>query len=142
MPEPLDLKTAISRQWTTPCRPTVLATNTSSLPVTETRPELAARPGRRVHFFNPAPVQTLVEMVGTVVTEQDVLDDLKALAVRLDKDPVIFGDQAGFIANTLLFGYLNHAVSFFEGRYASARTSTPRCGSAAVTRWAPWPCST
>ena len=93
------------------------------------------RPGHviGVHFFNPAPVQNLVEIVWTVVTEPTVLDDVKALVERLGKNPVVCGDKAGFIANTLLFGYLNHAVAMFEGRYASARTSTRPCASAAAT---------
>jgi 3-hydroxybutyryl-CoA dehydrogenase len=72
-----------------------------------------------VHFFNPAPVQNLVEIIRTVVTEEQVLHDVEALLGRLGKSPVICGDKAGFIANTLLFGYLNHAVSMYEGRYAS-----------------------
>ncbi|MBZ5736614.1 3-hydroxyacyl-CoA dehydrogenase family protein [Nocardioides mangrovi] len=99
---------------------TILATNTSSLSVTEIS-TANSRPGRviGVHFFNPAPVQQLVEVVRTVVTEQQVLDDVTALMTGLGKTPVVCGDKAGFIANTLLFGYLNHAVSMYEGRYAS-----------------------
>ncbi|MGY2702730.1 3-hydroxybutyryl-CoA dehydrogenase [Nocardioides sp. HB32] len=98
----------------------VLATNTSSLSVTEIS-TANSRPGRviGVHFFNPAPVQDLVEIVRTVVTEDQVLADTKALVEALGKNPVVCGDKAGFIANTLLFGYLNHAVSMYEGRYAS-----------------------
>ncbi|GAA1939108.1 3-hydroxyacyl-CoA dehydrogenase family protein [Nocardioides hwasunensis] len=98
----------------------VLATNTSSLSVTEISTANSS-PGRvvGVHFFNPAPVQDLVEIIRTVVTEPDVLADVHALLVSLGKNPVVCGDKAGFIANTLLFGYLNHAVSMYEGRYAS-----------------------
>jgi 3-hydroxybutyryl-CoA dehydrogenase len=98
----------------------ILATNTSSLSVTEIS-TANAHPGRVVgiHFFNPAPVQNLVEIVRTVVTEPTVLDDVKALVERLGKNPVVCGDKAGFIANTLLFGYLNHAVAMYEGRYAT-----------------------
>ena len=78
-------------------------------------------PGRviGIHFFNPAPVQNLVEIIRTVVTEESVLEDVQALVATLGKSPVICGDKAGFIANTLLFGYLNHAVSMYEGKYAS-----------------------
>jgi len=99
---------------------TVLATNTSSLSVTEIS-TATSHPGRvvGVHFFNPAPVQDLVEVVRTVVTEPEVLEDVSNLVRALGKSPVVCGDKAGFIANTLLFGYLNHAVSMFEGRYAS-----------------------
>lgn len=99
---------------------TVLATNTSSLSVTEIS-TANSRPGRvvGVHFFNPAPVQQLVEVVRTVVTEEQVLADVTALITGLGKTPVVCGDKAGFIANTLLFGYLNHAASMYEGRYAT-----------------------
>ena len=72
-----------------------------------------------MHFFNPAPVMKLVEVVRTVVTEPSVVDDVEALAERLGKVDVTIGDKAGFIANALLFGYLNHAVSMYENRYAS-----------------------
>jgi 3-hydroxybutyryl-CoA dehydrogenase len=98
----------------------VLATNTSSLSVTEIS-AATAHPGRVVglHFFNPAPVQDLVEVIRTVVTEPEVLERTAELARSLHKTPVVVGDKAGFIANALLFGYLNHAASMFESRYAS-----------------------
>ena len=119
--EHLDVKQDLFRRLDEVVRPeTILATNTSSLSVTEIS-TASSHPGRviGVHFFNPAPVQKLVEIVRTVVTEPDVLDDVAALAQRLDKTPVVCGDKAGFIANTLLFGYLNHAVAMYEARYAS-----------------------
>src|SRR6185437_9047094 len=65
------------------------------------------------------PVMKLVEVVQTVVTEPSVIEDVEALAERLGKVDVTIGDKAGFIANALLFGYLNHAVSMYENRYAS-----------------------
>ncbi|HEY6794832.1 MAG TPA: 3-hydroxybutyryl-CoA dehydrogenase [Kineosporiaceae bacterium] len=98
----------------------ILATNTSSLSVTDLA--VATDHPRRLvglHFFNPAPVQKLVEIVRTVISEQDVVDDVVALARAIGKEPVVVGDRAGFIANSLLFGYLNHAVSLYEHRYAS-----------------------
>ncbi|NGN92061.1 3-hydroxyacyl-CoA dehydrogenase family protein [Nocardioides sp. KC13] len=99
---------------------TILATNTSSLSVTEIS-TASKHPGRvvGVHFFNPAPVQKFVEIVRTVVTEPDVLEDAREVVGKLGKSPVVCGDRAGFIANALLFGYLNHAVSMFEGHYAT-----------------------
>lgn len=121
VPESLDLKAQVFAELDKVCRPEViLASNTSSLSVTE----LAVRTGRPgkvigLHFFNPAPVQKLVEIVRTVVTEQDVADDVAAFAATLDKVPVVIGDRAGFIANALLFGYLNHAATMYEQRYAS-----------------------
>ena len=98
----------------------ILATNTSSLPVTEIAVS-TTNPKRVVgmHFFNPAPVLQFVEVIRTVITADDVFEDVKALAERLEKKPVVVGDRAGFIANALLFGYLNHAVSMYESKYAS-----------------------
>ncbi|MGH3715155.1 MAG: 3-hydroxyacyl-CoA dehydrogenase family protein, partial [Micromonosporaceae bacterium] len=72
-----------------------------------------------MHFFNPAPIMKLVEIIRTVVTEDEVVDDIEALCTRLGKVDVTINDRAGFIANALLFGYLNHAVSMYESRYAS-----------------------
>jgi 3-hydroxybutyryl-CoA dehydrogenase len=121
VPEQLALKAGVLAALDKVCRPDViLASNTSSLSVTE----LSVRTGRPsrvvgMHFFNPAPVQRLVELVRTVVTEQSVMDDMQAFAATLDKVPVVIGDRAGFIANALLFGYLNHAARMYEQRYAS-----------------------
>ena len=119
--ESLETKKAIFAELEAVVSPdAILATNTSSLSVTEIS-TANAHPGRvvGVHFFNPAPVQNLVEIVRTVVTEPDVLADVQALMEKLGKNPVVCGDKAGFIANTLLFGYLNHAVSMFEAHYAT-----------------------
>jgi 3-hydroxybutyryl-CoA dehydrogenase len=119
--EHLDVKQKVFRQLDEIVRSdAVLATNTSSLSVTAI--SAATSEPRRVvgmHFFNPAPVQRFVEVVSTVVTEPDVVADVQGLAQRLGKTPVMIGDKAGFIANALLFGYLNHAVSMYENRYAS-----------------------
>ncbi|MGA9750059.1 MAG: 3-hydroxybutyryl-CoA dehydrogenase [Nocardioides sp.] len=119
--EQLPIKQELFRQLDAIVGPdAILATNTSSLSVTEIG-TATSRPGRvvGVHFFNPAPVQNLVEVIRTVVTEPDVLEEVAGLARSLGKTPVICGDKAGFIANALLFGYLNHACAMFEGRYAS-----------------------
>ncbi|MCK9824154.1 3-hydroxybutyryl-CoA dehydrogenase [Nocardioides cavernae] len=119
--ESLEVKKSIFRRLDDIVRPdAVLATNTSSLSVTEIS-TANAKPGRvvGVHFFNPAPVQNLVEIVRTVVTEPEVLARVQGLLRDLGKNPVVCGDKAGFIANTLLFGYLNHAVAMYEGKYAS-----------------------
>ena len=121
VPEDLDLKRELFGKLDAITPPhAILATNTSSLSVTDiavatTRPAQVAG----MHFFNPAPVQGFVEIVRTVVTADDVIDDLVSVAQRLGKEPVVVGDRAGFIANALLFGYLNHAVSMYEARYAS-----------------------
>ena len=121
VPEHLDLKREIFAKLDQIVKPdAILATNTSSLSVTEI--SVATGNPRRVvgmHFFNPAPVLKFVEVIRSVVTEDDVVEDVKALAERLGKMPVVIGDKAGFIANALLFGYLNHAVDMFESRYAT-----------------------
>lgn len=119
--EQLEVKLAIFQALDKVVEPdAVLATNTSSLSVTE----IAAatdHPERVVgmHFFNPAPVQRLVEVIGTVLTDSSVLSDVVGLARALDKTPVAVGDKAGFVANALLFGYLNRAVSMVETRHAT-----------------------
>ena len=121
VPEHLDLKQQIFADLDRICKPeAILATNTSSLSVTEIS-VATHRPNRVVgmHFFNPAPIMKLVEVVRTVVTEGEVVDDIEALCTRLGKVDVTINDRAGFIANALLFGYLNHAVSMYEGRYVS-----------------------
>ncbi|TYB35831.1 3-hydroxyacyl-CoA dehydrogenase family protein [Micromonospora sp. AP08] len=121
VPEQLDLKQRIFAELDRVCKPeAILATNTSSLSVTEisvatTRPNQVIG----IHFFNPAPVMKLVEVVRTVVTSADVVADVEALCERLGKVDVTISDRAGFIANALLFGYLNHAVSMLESRYAT-----------------------
>ncbi|MDP9429441.1 MAG: 3-hydroxybutyryl-CoA dehydrogenase [Actinomycetota bacterium] len=121
VPERMELKREIFSALDKICpADTILATNTSSLSVTEIS-VATGRPSKVIgmHFFNPAPVMKLVEVVRTVVTEPTVIEDVEALAARLGKVDVTIGDKAGFIANALLFGYLNHAVSMYENRYAS-----------------------
>ncbi|UQX89879.1 3-hydroxybutyryl-CoA dehydrogenase [Jatrophihabitans telluris] len=121
VPENLDLKRSIFAALDEICPPeTILATNTSSLSVTEIA-VATGRPGKVVglHFFNPAPVMKLVEIVRSVVTEPDVVADIEAFAAALGKTDVTIGDRAGFIANALLFGYLNHAAAMYESHYAS-----------------------
>jgi 3-hydroxybutyryl-CoA dehydrogenase len=121
VPEQLDLKREIFAKLDAILSDdAILATNTSSLSVTDLA--VATDHPRRVvglHFFNPAPVQKFVEIVRTVIAEEDVITDVVALVTALGKVPVVVGDKAGFIANALLFGYLNHAVSLYEHRYAS-----------------------
>jgi 3-hydroxybutyryl-CoA dehydrogenase len=121
VPERLDLKRDIFSRLDKICRPdTVLATNTSSLSVTEIAVS-TQRPGKVIglHFFNPAPVMRLVEIVRSVVTEPEVVADVEAFAQSLGKVDVTIGDRAGFIANALLFGYLNNAASMYEAHVAT-----------------------
>ena len=98
----------------------ILATNTSSLSVTAIA-AATGRPGRVVglHFFNPAPVMALVEVVGTVLADDGVTAAVAGLARRLGKTPVQVTDRAGFVANALLLPYLNHAARLLETGFAS-----------------------
>jgi 3-hydroxybutyryl-CoA dehydrogenase len=121
VPERLDLKRRVFEELDKVCRPdAVLATNTSSLSVTEiavatNRPEQIVG----VHFFNPAPVMRLVEIIHTVLTRPEALGAVQDLVDGLGKVGVTIGDRAGFIANRLLFGYLNQAAAMYESGHAT-----------------------
>jgi 3-hydroxybutyryl-CoA dehydrogenase len=98
----------------------ILCTNTSSLCVIE----LAAktkRPNRvaGLHFFNPVPLMKLVEVVKTIATTQDVVDDLFAFAIKLGKEPILAQDTPGFVVNRLLIPYLLYAIRCLEQGLAS-----------------------
>jgi 3-hydroxybutyryl-CoA dehydrogenase len=121
VPERLELKKELFSQLDALLSETaVLATNTSALSVTDIATS-TGRPSRVVglHWFNPAPVMKLVEVVSTVVTDPGVVESVEALVAQVGKDDVTAGDRAGFIANALLFGYLNNAVRMYESKYAS-----------------------
>ena len=121
VPERLEIKRQVFAELDRVCRPdAILATNTSSLSVTA----IAAgtcRPGRvlGMHFFNPARVMRLVEVVSTVLAADGTQAAVADLARRLGKTPVQVGDRAGFVANALLLPYLNHAVTLLETGFAS-----------------------
>ena len=93
----------------------ILATTTSSLSISE----LAGATGRPedvvgIHFFNPAPIMKLVEVVSAPTTSPEVAETAKALSSAVGKHPVSCTDRAGFIVNALLFPYLNDAVKLLE----------------------------
>ncbi len=121
IPERMELKRELFARLDELLPPeSVLATNTSALSVTELATG-TSRPSQVVglHWFNPAPVMGLVEVVRTVVTDPSVVEDVQALVERAGKTGATVGDRAGFIANALLFGYLNNALRMHESRYAS-----------------------
>ena len=98
----------------------ILATNTSTLPVVE----LAMSTGRPervcgVHFFNPAPAMSLVEIVRPLSAADDTITQVTEFATACGKDPVEVKDRAGFVVNALLFPYLNNAVRLLEAGTAS-----------------------
>jgi 3-hydroxybutyryl-CoA dehydrogenase len=121
VPERLQIKHQIFAELDRVCSPSaILATNTSSLSVTA----IAAgtkHPERVVgmHFFNPATVMRLVEVVSTVLTTPATVGAVNGLARQLGKTPVQVADRAGFVANALLLPYLNHAARLLETEYAS-----------------------
>lgn len=121
VPEKMELKHDVFTKLDAVVRPdAILATNTSSLSVTEIS-VVTSDPRRMLgmHFFNPAPVQKLVEVIKTVVTDDEVVESIVELAKSLGKKPVVIGDKAGFIANALLLPYMNQAVAMYETNYAS-----------------------
>lgn len=98
----------------------VLATGTNALSVTQLASH-TSRPDRvlGLHFFAPAPAMKLVEVVSTVLTSPETTDSVTELVRSLGKEPVAVGDRPGFIADGLLFGYLNQAAAMYEARYAT-----------------------
>ncbi|MDX2934457.1 3-hydroxyacyl-CoA dehydrogenase family protein [Streptomyces ipomoeae] len=114
--EDLDVKRSLFARLGTVARPeAILATTTSSLSVTACA-EATGRPADVVgmHFFNPAPVLRLVELVRTDVTSDDVFAGAQAFAAGLGKTTVTCPDRAGFIVNCLLFPYLGAAVNLLQ----------------------------
>jgi 3-hydroxybutyryl-CoA dehydrogenase len=99
---------------------TILATNTSTLAVVDMAME-TGRPDKvcGIHFFNPAPVMALVEVVRPITASDDTIGAARGFAETCGKSPVEVKDQAGFIVNALLFPYLNNAVRLLEQNVAS-----------------------
>ena len=121
VPEKLELKKEVFGRLDELLGPdAILATNTSSLPVIDMA-VATNRPARVLgfHFFNPAQVMKLVELVHTVATDESVIESARGFAERLGKTAVACRDRAGFIANVLLFPYLNSAVRMLEQGFAS-----------------------
>ncbi len=119
--ERLDLKTAVFTALDEVVGPdTVLATNTSSLSIT-TIAAATRHPERvvGVHFFNPAPVQTLVEVISTVLTAPETADRVTAWLHGLGKITIGCGDRAGFVVNALLVGYLNRAAQLYGAGFCT-----------------------
>ncbi|MFB8244035.1 3-hydroxyacyl-CoA dehydrogenase family protein [Streptomyces sp. NPDC055952] len=120
-PESYEVKQQILRELDAIVRPeTILATGTNALSVTRLAAD-SARPERvlGLHFFNPAPAMKLVEVVSSVLTAPAAVTAVTNLALDLGKEPVAVGDRPGFVADGLLFGYLNQAAAMYEARYAS-----------------------
>lgn len=98
---------------------TIFSTNTSSLSVTELSSKLD-RPVIGMHFFNPAPVMKLIEIVVGLNTPQDLVDRISEIAKEIGKTPVIAKDAAGFIVNRILVPMINEAIGIYADGTASA----------------------
>ncbi|MGG2459656.1 3-hydroxyacyl-CoA dehydrogenase family protein [Streptomyces sp. RGM 3693] len=121
VPEEYDLKREVFTTLDGIVRPdTILATGTNALSVTRLAAD-SMRPERvlGVHFFNPAPAMKLVEVVSSVLTAPAAVAAVTDLAHELGKDPIAVGDRPGFVADGLLFGYLNQAAAMYESKYAT-----------------------
>src|SRR2546421_1546067 len=98
----------------------LLLTNTSSLNITQMG-AVTKRPAKvcGLHFFNPAPVMKLVEVVQTISSSEDTIETVKQFAVSLGKTPVLAKDTAGVILNFFLIPYLIAAIRMLENGQAS-----------------------
>ncbi|MGW8763919.1 3-hydroxyacyl-CoA dehydrogenase family protein [Streptomyces sp. NPDC055815] len=121
VPESYEAKQEVFRALDGIVRPdAILATGTNALSVTRLAAD-SAHPERvlGLHFFAPVQAMKLVEVVSSVLTDPRAVDAVTRLAQDLGKEPVAVGDRAGFIADGLLFGYLNQAAAMYEAKYAS-----------------------
>jgi 3-hydroxybutyryl-CoA dehydrogenase len=134
--EELELKRQVFAELDRVCRPeAVLATNTSALSVAEIA-EAAQRPERVVgmHFFNPAPVLPLVEIVRAPRSSSEAVDAAYAWAERVGKQPVRCNDTPGFIVNRILIPLLNDCVRVLDEADVRAEDMDK-----ALTNGAGWP---
>ena len=97
----------------------IFATNTSSLSITEIGAGLD-RPVIGMHFFNPAPVMKLVEVIAGLNTPEEVVEKIKAISVEIGKTPVQVNEAAGFVVNRILVPMINEAVGIYADGVASA----------------------
>ncbi|OKK04403.1 3-hydroxybutyryl-CoA dehydrogenase [Streptomyces sp. CB03234] len=121
VPESYEAKQQVFRALDSVVRPdAIIATGTNALSVTRLAAD-SAHPERvlGLHFFNPAPAMKLVEVVSSVLTAPQAVAAVTDLAHQLGKEPVAVGDRPGFVADGLLFGYLNQAAAMYEAKYAS-----------------------
>jgi 3-hydroxybutyryl-CoA dehydrogenase len=121
VPESYEAKQEVFRALDSIVRPdAIIATGTNALSVTRLAAD-SAHPERvlGLHFFTPVQAMKLVEVVSSVLTAPQAVEAVTTLAHDLGKDPVAVGDRPGFVADGLLFGYLNQAAAMYEAKYAS-----------------------
>lgn len=120
--ERMDIKTSTFRELDAICKPeTIFASNTSSLSITEIA-TATKRPDKCIgmHFFNPATVMKLVEVIRGAHTSDETYATIKALAEELGKTPVEIQEAPGFVVNRILIPMCNEAVSIYAEGIASA----------------------
>jgi 3-hydroxybutyryl-CoA dehydrogenase len=101
----------------------ILATNTSSIPIVEVA-RATSRPAQVIglHFFNPAPVQKLVEVIPSILTSEDTATQATAFVTgTLGKTAISAPDRSGFVVNALLVPYLLSAIRMLEAGHATAQ---------------------
>jgi 3-hydroxybutyryl-CoA dehydrogenase len=100
----------------------LIVTNTSALSVTDLATAVGC-PQRfaGLHFFNPAPLMKVVEVVGALQTSPDVLQKLTTFVEAIGKTPVVVKDRPGFLVNYLLMPYLNDVIAEYDNELASAQ---------------------
>lgn len=116
--ESMEHKTTLFKRLDDLCRPqAILATNTSSLPITEIA-AVTGRPSQVIgmHFMNPVPVMPLVEIIRGLETSDEVFGQIRDLAERMGKTPVEVNDFPGFVSNRVLMPMINEAIyTVYEG---------------------------
>jgi 3-hydroxybutyryl-CoA dehydrogenase len=120
--EDMDAKKAVLKRLEPYCAPeAILATNTSSLSITELALS-TNRPDKFIgmHFFNPAPVMKLVEISKSVTTSQETFDAVKELVSRIGKECVEVEDSPGFVVNRILIPMINEAIGVLAEGTATA----------------------
>ena len=120
--EDMDLKKAVfAKIEENAGEDTIIATNTSTLSVTELAMN-TSRPEKVVgmHFFNPAPIMKLVEVINTAKTSPEILEETMEFARSLDKYPIMAKDRAGFVVNRILLPMINEAIFTLDEGIATA----------------------
>ena len=120
--ENMEIKKQIFAELDKLCKPeTILASNTSSLSITEVG-AATTRPDKVIgmHFFNPAPVMKLVEVIKGMATSQETFDAVKEVSVAIGKEPVEVAEAPGFVVNRILIPMINEAVGILAEDIASA----------------------
>jgi len=118
--ENMKIKKDLFKELQSICKPeTTFATNTSSLSITEISQGLD-RAVVGMHFFNPAPVMKLVEVIAGITTPAETVEKIKAIAVEIGKTPVQVNEAAGFVVNRILIPMINEAAAILAEGVASA----------------------